>query len=1204
MDKTILKNFAVESRKDLMEKMRRKISLYYIDEKFDKSINGDVVVLSNDKHSITLTKEQSDNRDNLVKRINELGIEQVIEESAYTWFNRLVAIRYMEINDYLPLTKDNQSLGFRVLSSQDNTLDPEILKFTNLSNTSLDIDFNPNKYSSLTNTDEKFKYVLLLVCKKLGKVIPQVFDGITDYIDLLIPDNLLSIGSVLDKLIKIPEDNFKEVEVIGWLYQYYISEKKEEVDEKVQKKERIVKEELPAKTQLFTPDWIVKYMVQNTILNLSKANNNTDEFKYYINDNYSSNNKNIEEIKFIDPCCGSGHILVYCFEILYKIYEFYGYSKNDIPELILKNNLYGLDIDDRAGQLSILSVILKARKYDKNIFLKNINVNICSIQESNNIDLSFFELSSSNEKILKYLIDTFNDAKEYGSLIDVKKEDYDKLLEEINETNNIFVISLKNRIMQLINQANIMSQEYDVVVTNPPYLGVGNVSTKLNNYMKKNYPDSKNDMFATFIEKCQKLTIANGYYALITQPSILFLNYFENLRKKIISKNTIISLLHMGRGIFGVDFGSAAFVIKKAYDENYKGSYYRLHKKVFQLIELENIEKIFLMTLKNDKLLFDFDKLNETNNLVSCIGTGEQIFFSKNQASFNDIPGTPFAYWISNNIGNAFKNNLKVKDVAEPRAGMQTGENEKFVRYWYEVQDNKIGFDVQSANEAINSHKKWFRYNKGGFFRKWYGNNEFVVDWENDGKNIKEDKLYKLSIGKCLESNSKPKNMQYYFKESLTWSFVSSNAFSIRYSPAGAIFDIAGSSVFPKKDDIYYLLGFLASNISMEFMKLQNPTLNFQVGNVSNLPVIFDINEKENVEAIVKDNILLAKEDWDSFETSWDFKEHPIIRINKDLWDATAVGASIQKYYGKHLDVSCPLELCWLLYNGQCNEKFNQLKSNEEELNNIFDNIYKINNEFSTLVDDKDVTIRKSDKLRDIKSFISYAVGCMFGRYSLDEEGLIYAGGEWNKSRYKTFIPDNDNIIPIADSNDIFYIDDIVGKFIKFVEITFGKDTIRENLDYIAETLGKKGIETSEETIRRYFLNDFYKDHLQTYQKRPIYWMFDSGKSNGFKCLIYMHRYNEQTISKIKVDYFLKVQESYRNQLTAVQERLNGVNGLTTVEIKELRNKEKDLTDKLKECKDYYEKLDHIANEMIKIDLDYGVKVNYAKFEDILAKNK
>ena len=1156
MDKTILKNFAVESRKDLMDKIERKVSLYYVNESFDKSINGDVVVLSNDKHSITLTKKQSDNRDNLVRRINELGIEQVIEESAYTWFNRLVAIRYMEINDYLPLTKDNQSLGFRVLSSQDNTLDPEILKFTNLSNTSLDINFDPNKYSSLNNSDEKFKYVLLLVCKKLGKVIPQVFDGVTDYIDLLVPDNLLSTGSVLDKLIKIPEENFKEVEVIGWLYQYYNQTEKDRV---INAKKQYKKNEIPYATQLFTPDWIVKYMVENSLGRYYVEHNGISDiinnWRYFIKDNLSIKNDRIDvsKIKCIDPCSGSGHILVYMFDILYQMYINEGYNKTDIPELILKNNLFGLDIDDRAGQLSILSVMLKAREYDKNIFNRDIvkDLNILSLQESKGIDTSYFEQDLITTLNIDYLIETFKDAKEIGSLLKVEKKDYSYALEKLGE--NILDLNLLEQIKPLIKQANILSNKYTIVITNPPYMNFTLMSDNLKKYVKKYYSEYSSDLFETSIRHFLDFLEDSSYYGCVTPYAWMFLKSYKDLRKYIIDNCDISSLVQLEYNSFEACALPVCIYVLSSSKLNREGIYIKLTD--FQGVEIQ--EPKLIEALRNyDNCPYIYKTSIENYKLIEL---------------------NPIAYWISNKEFELFKSGAKFGDYYSVKGGMTTGNNGLFMRNWYEVDFNKVGLGLTSE-QAKKSNYKWFPYNKGGLYRKWYGNLEYIVDWKNDGEDIKKYKLEQRETDPNY--NTAIAALDSMFKIQYSWSLLSGCNLSVRYYPVGCLFDVSGSSVVLEETNTY-VLGLLNSNIVNRQLNFLNPTLNTQPGNIKSL-VFIDNNEyKTEIDKLVNENIAISKVDWDSFETSWDFKKNCLLETKESL---------IKKNY--------------LEFKNRCHQRILSLMQNEERLNKIYNKIYGLEDVVSSNVDEKNISLNKADNRKTIIEFISYAVGCMFGRYSLDEEGLIYAGGEWDISKYKTFIPDNDNIIPIADNNDIFYSDDIVGEFIKFVEIAFGKDTLRENLDYIAETLGKKGIETSEDTIRRYFLNDFYKDHLQIYQKKPIYWMFDSGKNNGFKCLIYMHRYNEQTVSKIKVDYFLKAQESYRNQLSSVQERLNGVNGLTTAEIKGLRNKEKDLTDKLKECKDYYEKLDHIANEMIKIDLDDGVKVNYAKFENILAKNK
>lgn len=1181
MDKAILKKFAIESRQNLMEKIKNKINTFYIDEDFKSEQKGDLYILSNDKHSLSLTNDEYKKRELLIKRINELGIEQVIEEAAYTWFNRIIAIRYMEINDYLPLTKDNQSLGIRVLSSKDNTPDPEILKFTNLTNPDLDIDFKKEKYVELKDDNEKFKYILLLVCKKLGRVIPQVFDGITDYIDILIPDNLLNDTGFITKIInEVPEDNYNQVEIIGWLYQYYISEKKDEVFADLKKNIKIKKENIPSATQIFTPDWIVKYMVENT---LGRYTNEKfrKTLKYYVeNKDENISNKDITKIKFVDPCCGSGHILVYAFELFYKIYEANGYNKKDIPKHILKNNLYGIDIDDRACQLSSLSILLRAREYDKNIFSENIDLNIISIQESNNInDTILFDIKDdSNNEEVEYILNVFKDAKEYGSILNIKSFDYNSIIDKINNVENIFSFELKNKVLPLLKQATILSQKYDVVVTNPPYMGNRGMDAKLTEYVKKNYNDYKTDMFSVFIKRAKDFTQENGYYAMITQPTFLFLSSFEKIRNEIIDNETIISLLHMGRGVFGVDFGSTSFVIKNGKENGYLGSYFRLNKRTFQYIEIQDIEKIYLNAKDDSNYTFDFNsyKSNNVDENEDEQDSDDGVLKIKHiisQENFAKIPGVPFAYWISQSLINDF-DEKNLSDYANVITGMTTGDNDKFLKLWYEINYNGIAFNLKDKDDMEKNEKYWYPYSKGGNRRKWFGNYDYLVNWS-----------------KSSEFNrSKTTLKDLYFKKALTWPFISSGKFSARILDDGFLWDVAGSPCFVYEKELYnYILAFLNTIITDEILKLINPTINVQAVDLMKLPIIVD-NEKINkVNEFVETNIEISKEDWNSFEISWDFLTHPLIEYksgagydnNPDKWNY-----KIKDAYES--------------WKSNCNEKFNLLKKNEEELNKIFIDIYGLQDELTPDVEDKDITIRKADRGRDIKSLISYAVGCMFGRYSLDQDGLVYAGGDFDKSKYKTFSVDEDNIIPITD--EAYFGDDIVERFKKFIKVVYGDNTFNENMEFIAETLGKKGTETSEDTIRRYFLNDFFNDHVKIYQKRPIYWLFDSGKKNGFKALIYMHRFNENLIPKVRLDYLHRIQTTYEKLLSDVNYKLT--TDLSLSDKKAIQNRQADLNAKLNEIKEYDEKIAHIANQRINIDLDDGVKVNYDKFKDILAKIK
>ena len=1236
MDKNILKKFAIESRQDLMDKIRRKIDSLHIEEDFNVIQNEEVYKVFNKDYILPIkTKEEYTNWKLLLERIKELGKVQVIEEAAYTWFNRIVAIRYMEIHDYLPLTKDNQSLGIRVLSSKDNTPDPEILKFTNLTNPDLDIDFRKEKYADLKTDNEKFKYILLLVCKKLGKVIPQVFDGITDYIDILIPDNLLNDTGFVNKIVKeVPEDNFNEIEIIGWLYQYYISEKKDAAYTKLNKEhQKINKIDLPVVTQMFTPDWIVRLMVDNSLVSTLQNNNINviGENIYPIASKKIINN--IEKIKYCDLCCGSGHILLYVFNKLYEAYQILGYDKNNICEKIIKNNIFGLDIDNRAVQLSILSLLLNARKYDKNIFNKSLELNIYSIMESNNISYQAIIYLKNNLKetelkeVVDYIIEIYKNSKEYGSIIKIKKYDYILLKEELfrlkNKSNNIIELSyyneLINNFLPLINQSIVLSSNYDYMITNPPYRGIREVDDYLAEYLKKEYPNSKYDLYSVFLQKEYEMLKEDGYGAIIMPNTWLTIGSYGNFRREFLTKNKIETFFDFGPGIFGSDVGSVVKFISMIFKKTNKYQEYFVNYINYKENKFEN-----------KKYKFDI----------------------------NALPDYKIDFNLTENEKKCFKNSKKLENIVTIVQGMSTSDNDRFLRNWYEVNYKSIKFNSENENDAKKSNKKWFPYNKGGLYRKWYGNNGPIINYYNDGEEVKEfaKKLYKTSSRTI-------KNTKYFFKESITYTLISSKI-SARYSNKGFIFDAAGSSIFSDINTQKLILALLSTKVALRMLNAINNSYNKSVGDLKILPVIDYLSEKNKIIIeITNKNIILSKQDWDSFETSWDFEKHPLIT------EANWTPQMIANEEGKGFMVCDNMEESYNHLVRTCEEKFNNLKKNEEELNRIFIDIYGLQDELKPEESDRDVTIHKIfeskedipeemknsqyalTKLDIIKSFISYAVGCMFGRYSLDEDGLIFAGGDFNKifekypgqalvddngqplpgnpggwagvslADYKyirfdgkdiklSYTPDLDNIIPITENK--YFEDDIVTKFVKFVGVVYGKNTLEENLDFIANTLGKRTAETSRDTIRRYFLNDFYADHLKTYQKRPIYWLFDSGKKNGFKALIYMHRYNDQTVSKIRLDYLHKMQQTYATELKDVEYKLN--NNPTLNEKKELTKKQADLNAKILETNDYDEKIAHIADQRISIDLDDGVAVNYAKFsvknpktgkdESILANSK
>ncbi|MEQ8188438.1 MAG: BREX-1 system adenine-specific DNA-methyltransferase PglX, partial [Candidatus Eremiobacterota bacterium] len=1057
MNKSAIKNFSVEARKNLLYHVAKKAEYYGITEKYIEPVTGeseDGIVIGDRVHIRKIKKQ----REELVRMVLEKGYKQVMEEGACTWFNRFIALRFMEVNDYLPA-------GVRVLSSitPDKT-EPDIIT------SALSIDLPVDKdiiYGFQDNNDSEslYKYLLIIQCNELSKVLPFLFEKVLDYTELLLPDNLLFTDSVIRKLTaEIPEEDFKEVEIIGWLYQFYISEKKDEVFSDLKKNIKISKENIPAATQLFTPAWIVKYMVENSAgrlwLEAHPDKELQGKWKYYIEpaeqvpdvrkqlDEITDKNLNPESIKILDPCMGSGHILVYAFEVMYEIYRSAGYEEREIPHLILTKNLYGLDIDDRAAQLAAFAVMMKARSVYRRIFREEISLNLCSIQEFNGG--AFRETPLQGYPVLMDLCEQFADGKEFGSLIEVRdfdRREVEKELDRFAREHDMFSHHLVERVEGIVKQAGIIAGKYDVVVTNPPYMGNRGMSGTLIKYLKKNFSDSKSDLFACFIERCIKFTDKSGFTSMITQHSWMFLATFQRLREKLLKLNTISSMLHLGPRCFeeisGEVVQSNTFVIKNEFINNYKPTFVRL---------------------------VDFNNPQQKEGILL---TGKHRFSNITQLDFAKIPGSPIAYWVSYKIRDIFEKVIKFGNIEKPRQGMSTNDNERFLRMWYEVNFIKIGFSYKNSYDAKESKLKWFPYNKGGGFRKWYGNNSYLVNWENDGKDIKEWLVNNPQDPDTTHWSRRIINTEYYFKEGITWSDISTGNFACRKSLPGFLFDVKGSSVFPDGENRNYIIGFLNSKFTTFCLKLLNPTMTYQVGNIASLPIIFPSSEsvKTLIDTLVQENIQISRRDWDSFETSWDFQLHPFIQHRTD--------GRIQNTFNS-----------WRSYT---ESQFNQLKSNEEELNRLFIEIYDLSDELTPEVEDKDITIRKADLERDIKSFLSYAVGCMMGRYSLDSSGLIYAGGTFDPSKYKTFPVDDDGIIPVLSAD--WFDDDIVARFIDFVRVTFGEENLYENIDFIASVLGKTDNETSRERIRKYFLNDFYKDHVRIYQKRPIYWLFTSGKN-------------------------------------------------------------------------------------------------------------
>ena len=1200
MNKTAIKNFAIWARNKLIADVSYDARLIGITEDgiakpLPQSFGGTQFFDIGTAEPYSISGEAVRQRDKLIEVIQQkekdtdykTAYQYVIEEVAYTWFNRLIAIRFMEVNDYLPS-------HIRVLSSESGKLEPDLvttpfdaeLPFTAEEETQI---FQLKQDNKL---DEVFRILFLKQCNALNEILPALFEKTKNYTELLLSLSVIDQDGVVYHLIHdIPEDDFNierggQVEIIGWLYQYYNTEPKAAA---FAKNGKITKEEIPAVTQLFTPDWIVRYMVENSLGRLWVEGHPDcglkENWKYYLEEaqqepevqaklaeirkEYAALNP--EDIKLIDPCMGSGHILVYAFDVLMQIYESAGYSQRDAAKSILEHNIYGLDIDDRAYQLAYFAVMMKARQYNRRILNGENTCHVYAIQESNSINrahLKYFGAGmdgiekNAAKMQLEGLLDTLTDAKEYGSILNVESYNWDLLRRFVAAEDTDGQISMDSvgvedtaeQLNRLIDIGETMARKYWVTCTNPPYAGTSNLSANVNNFVKKNYQDSKADLFAVFIERCHQMTVNNGFQAMITQHSWMFLSSFEKLRTKLLAVD-IVNMAHLGARAFeeigGEVVQTTSFVIRKSYAADYKGEYCRLIEPITQ----QGKEDMFL--------------------------AGENRY-SADQSNFSKIPGSPVAYWASTQAINCYVMMKKTGDHGEGRIGLITGDADRFLRLWHEVYLSRIGFEIQSNEESIRSGCHWFPTQKGGEFRRWYGNTVYVVNWENDGHEMKFDNF----MGTRVRSHNY--NGEYGFKKAITWTTISTSKFACRYSGDGFIYDTAGPFIHLNKDsEIAPMLAFLNSIVADFYLKIMNPTINFPPGYIQSIP-FSEENISNNIKDISIECVALSKTDWDSFETSWDFKKHPLLRNVSTISEAFAQ------------------------WQAECDDRFNQLKTNEEKLNRIFIDIYGLQDELTPEVEDKDVTVRKADLQRDIKSLLSYAVGCMFGRYSLDVEGLAYAGGEWDSGKYRSYIPDADNVIPITDEE--YLDDDIVSRLCAWLKAVYGADTLEANLDYIAKALGNKG-STSREIIRNYFLNDFFKDHCQTYSvagsgKRPIYWLFDSGKQNGFKALVYLHRYTPDTIGNLRIDYLHKMQRVYESEINRMQDMMDHSENAREVAA---ASKRKDkLAKQLKECREYDEKISHLALSRIELDLDDGVKVNYrklqtaqdGKFYEVLADSK
>ena len=1161
VDKNAIKSFAIESRRQMIGSVKYQASLIGITsegiiEPVSKADGMETYDYGAGTYSIF--DDDIRKRESLVREVKNKGFDNVIEEVAYTWFNRIIAIRYMEVNDYLPTRT-------RVLSSEtEGKIEPDIITDA----LDLDLDYTIEdkelilKLKDENKLDELFRLLFVKQSNKLNEILPGLFERTDDYMELLLNISFTDENGVIRNLINsISEEDFgNQVEIIGWLYQFYNTELKDETFANLKKRIKISKERIPAATQLFTPDWIVKYMVENSIGRLWLEGHPNNElkskWKYFVDEaeqdqdvklklmeiRNESKNLKPEDLKIIDPCMGSGHILVYVFDVLMQIYSLEGYTEKDAAELILKYNIYGLDIDDRAYQLAYFAVMMKARKYNRSIFSKNILPLIFSIQESNNLSKDFcnelISLDKSIDEDLSYIISVFNNAKEYGCILNIKHLNFDKLFEVMdkfkmtkeNLSNEIYNSEL-NLLRRLVYQSLILSNEFDSVITNPPYMSNRGMEPNLHGYLKKYYPNSKSDLSTVFFEKSFTLSKKYGFVAMINIPVWMFISSYDNLRKDLINKKRFINMLHLGRGIFGSDFGTTSFVINNSFIEGYKSTFRQLY-----------VDKGAVDSVAQKESWFFDDNFNK---------------FIINQDQFKSIPGNPIAYWISNNFIENYNKFDCLGNIMDIKQGLATGNNKQFLRYWFEVEFDKIGFKYNSIDEFHKSLKKYAPYNKGGEFKKWYGNCEFVIKFDKENYDILSNQ------GNHLPSK------QYYFKDGITWTLVSSkSSFAARISNEGFVFDVGGSSGFTNQS-IYPFLGFLCSNVAYEYLSVLNPTINVQVGDLKNLPFSGNIIN-DNLINLVKENVDISKRNWDLYEVSWNFNNHPFLEYNSNK-----------------------LKDIFIEHQKSMQDDFELIKNNEEQINKLIIDYYSLN-EISHKVEDKDITLKLSNYEDDVKSFISYVVGCIFGRYSLDKEGLQFAGGDFNLNEYYKFVPDDDNIIPILDTE--YFKDDIVGRFVYFVKICFGEINLEENLDFIANALNKKG-KTSREIIRNYFLTDFFKDHIKTYNKCPIYWQFDSGKQNAFKCLIYMHRYDSSIIARVRTDYLHKTQKAIEQNLVRCDNIVN--NSTNKSEVSKATKDKSKYIKQLDEIKVYDEALRHMATQNIEIDLDDGVKDNYKKFQKV-----
>lgn len=1229
MDKTAIKKFAIWARNKLIADSVYRARLLGIT---DKEIQDPLPQSTKDaqffdiglKEPAIVTGDAIAQRNNLVAVIREKAkdisypeaFSRIMEETAYTWFNRLIAIRFMEVNNYLPG-------HVRVLSSDNpEKIEPDLVTSPFDSDLTFSEDESRQIVDWKTNnqTDDLFQMLFLKECNALNEPLPMLFETIADYTELLLTLTISDRDGVVWHLVHdIPEDDFRDqVQIIGWFYQYYNTEPKDKVYAR-KSSEKIKKEDIPAATQLFTPDWIVRYMVENSLGRLwVEGHPNEDlkgQWKYYLdeakqeesvqkqlNQIYAEHSKlNPEDLTCLDPCCGSGHILVYMFDVLMQIYQSRGYRDRDAAISIVEHNLYGLDIDERAAQLAYFAVMMKARQYDRRFLNRGLQPHIYAIEESNglskwsdmrgqtegeqmNLDDQFVNLADE-------LIDTFWDAKNYGSLLQVEPGNYDGLLDYMQQLldegcNNLFLSGwlqeVAERMPKLVRQAKLLSQKYWVCVTNPPYLKHANLDKRLSNFMDSKFENYKADLYSAFMKRVSIFLVKDGIRSMIVQQSWMTLPGYVKLREDILNTRRFINVLHLGPHAFNEVSGEVVSTVA------------------------------FVDTLEiNNQYISDFiDVTNGKNEEEKNTLFFTQPRYHVKQSLLKKIPQKKISYEISLQAINIFDIGHPLNQIAVTKPGMQTSDNDRFLKYWFEINFKNIGFKL-SHEEAKKSQYKWFPYNKGIGFRKWYGNNNYVVNFYNDGEELKYWLTHNPKDPTTKSWSRNMRNYDYYFKEGITFTAIGSR-FSARLNGPGYLFDTKGPMIFGA--DLLFLTGFVNCIVFDYFNRILCKQLTKSADSINLVPIVDTTEEKKRIiMQVVHETSSISKSDWDSFETSWDFQTHPLLASS--ALDMAGLITAKQPTLAERYEQ----------FKAVCKDRFDILQENEEELNRIFIDIYGLKDELTPDVAPKDVTVHQIFDSKDdvpddlqgsnyvltkedvMKSLLSYAVGCLFGRYSLDTPGLAYAGGEWDAGKYQTFIPDDDNVVPITDEE---YFDDDLPSFIcAWLKKAFGRENFEANLEFLTDALGTRGT-TSREKLRNYFLKNFYKDHCKTYQKRPIYWLFDSGKENGFKALVYLHRYDENTIGRVRADYLHRMERIYSNEVNRMQDVIDHSHSAHEVSVAEKRLEK--MKKQIKECQDYDAKLGHLALDQIHLDLDDGVKINYrkaqtgrdGKFYEVLADSK